>query len=274
MWAASPDSISIRLLKEHNPRSIVVSGSGPVAILSDDHEHPIETLRKKERFTITTNNRQLQLELGDHSIFALSIQILQPADEELGIEVVEQNGGRTTRTYRGNLQISTDPTDPSVLRIVNNVGVNNYIKGVLAKEFNFRKEFAATQAMAVAIRTQAYRALRQNGPAFELPDNDVWQVYGGNEGITSTIEEAVNSTQDLVLTYNGDLIEAVYSASSGGHTANNEDVWDASTSLPYLRGQQDPYDENAPIPHVEYTNTPACASSSRRRCPSIPGTWN
>ena len=253
-----PDSISIRLLKEHQPRSIVVSGSGDVAILSDDHEHPIETLRKRERFTITTDNRQLLVEIGDHAIYALSIQILQPLDEEIGIEVVERNVGRATRTYRGSIQITPDPSDPSILRIINHVGVEDYVMGVLAKEFNFRKEPAATQAMAIAARTQAYRALRQNGPAFELPDNDTWQVYGGNEGITKTIVQSVNATQGLVLTYNGDLIEAVYSASSGGHTANNEDVWDASTSLPYLRGQQDPYDENAPY-HTWNTRIPRLA---------------
>ncbi|MFO7976725.1 MAG: FGGY family carbohydrate kinase, partial [Candidatus Hydrogenedentota bacterium] len=42
------------------------------------------------------------------------------------------------------------------------------------------------------------------------------------------------------------LIEAVYFSSSGGHTANNEDVWDASETLPYLRGRNDPYDSASP----------------------------
>ena len=51
-----------------------------------------------------------------------------------------------------------------------------------------------------------------------------------------------------MLTYDGALIEAVYFASSGGHTADNETVWE-SPPRPYLRGVRDPYDHS---PHAKW----------------------
>jgi stage II sporulation protein D len=71
-------------------------------------------------------------------------------------------------------------------------------------------------------------------------------VYRGLSTITDASRAAAQATEGEVLTYNSHLIEAVYFSSSGGHTANNEDVWDASENLPYLRGRRDPYDSVAP----------------------------
>ena len=123
--------------------------------------------------------------------------------------------------------------------------VEDYVAGVLAGEFNFN-ELEASKAMAVSIRTMAYRAqANYNGPHYAIPDNELWQVYAGTESITNTVEQAVAETQGEVLQYNGELAEAVYFASSGGHTANNEDVWNASNPQPYLRGKDDPYDYNS-----------------------------
>jgi stage II sporulation protein D len=45
------------------------------------------------------------------------------------------------------------------------------------------------------------------------------------------------------LTYNNQLINAVFSACSGGRTQNSEDVW--TSALPYLRSVED-YDLNVP----------------------------
>jgi stage II sporulation protein D len=62
---------------------------------------------------------------------------------------------------------------------------------------------------------------------------------------------AVRQTRGEILTYRGSPIEAVHFASSGGHTANNEDVWQAQP-LPYLRGKADPYDSS---PYAQWRGT-------------------
>ena len=55
-----------------------------------------------------------------------------------------------------------------------------------------------------------------------------------------------------MLTYQGELIEAVYFSSSGGHTADNDAVWNGKP-LPYLRGVPDPYDDASAYAHWRTT---------------------
>ena len=55
------------------------------------------------------------------------------------------------------------------------------------------------------------------------------------------------------MTHSGALIDAVYSASSGGHTENSEVVW--VSPVPYLRGVPDPYDVGGGNPHASWTRT-------------------
>lgn len=64
------------------------------------------------------------------------------------------------------------------------------------------------------------------------------QVYGGYDVEHPISTQAVQETAGIVATYNGELIDAVYHSTSGGHTANNEDVWN-SDPIPYLRGVPD-----------------------------------
>jgi stage II sporulation protein D len=75
-------------------------------------------------------------------------------------------------------------------------------------------------------------------------------VYRGAGSVTQVARIAAEDTRGEVLTWRGEPIEAVYSSSSGGHTASNEDVW-SSAPFPYLRGRKDPWDRAAP--HHEWS---------------------
>ena len=66
------------------------------------------------------------------------------------------------------------------------------------------------------------------------------QAYTGTKFQVPAWTGAVDATAGKVVTYGGALIDAVYSASSGGHTENSEVVW--VSAVPYLRGVPDPYD--------------------------------
>jgi stage II sporulation protein D len=100
--------------------------------------------------------------------------------------------------------------------------------------------------MAVVARTYGLKAAQKFDGDYDHGDGTLSQVYSGLSAITPGARRAAEATRGEVLTYGGDLIEATYFSSSGGHTANNEDVWDASAALPYLRGRPDPYDAEAP----------------------------
>jgi hypothetical protein len=64
---------------------------------------------------------------------------------------------------------------------------------------------------------------------------------------------AVDSTLGRVVTYNGGLIDALFSASSGGYTENSEYVF--ISALPFLRGVPDPGDLVAGNPFASWTRT-------------------
>ncbi len=244
---ANETPIRVRLMRDVAPRTIVISSSGPATLYSGDPTNPIAELQPRSKLTLTTSNNQVYLSLPENrGIYARSLILDQPEQAELTIEIAEAQTIVSPRRYKGTFKIQIDPSTPSTLQLINEVGLEDYVEGVLASEFNY-DELEASKAMAVSIRTMALRSLNfEHGPEYFIPDNELWQVYKGTGRITDTVREAVAQTRGEVLRYNGDLIEAVYFASSGGHTANNEDVWKASQIQPYLRGKDDPYDFNSP----------------------------
>ncbi|NEP46412.1 MAG: SpoIID/LytB domain-containing protein, partial [Okeania sp. SIO2H7] len=68
---------------------------------------------------------------------------------------------------------------------------------------------------------------------YELCANTHCQVYKGLDVYPET-DEAVAATRGKVLTYEDELIDAVYFAVSGGVTADFNDLWNG-TERPYLR---------------------------------------
>ena len=101
------------------------------------------------------------------------------------------------------------------------------------------------KAQAVAARSYAlYHRQHGRNLYYDVGSTTASQVYDGVEDEAQTTQLAVESTRDQVLTYDGQIIEAVFHSSSGGHTENVEDVW--SKPIPYLRGVQD-FDVGAPV---------------------------
>ena len=133
--------------------------------------------------------------------------------------------------------------DGDRLHIVNHVGMTDYVASVVASEYPFT-EIEGVKAQAVLARTYAARRL---GAArdHDLSDHESDQVYKGAGAVTERSSQAAAETAGERLYYGPDLAEAVYSSSSGGHTADNEAVW-AGAPVPYLRGVPDPYDADAP----------------------------
>jgi SpoIID/LytB domain protein len=59
-------------------------------------------------------------------------------------------------------------------------------------------------------------------------------VYYGLTGTNPRADRAVRETRGLVLTYGNELVDALYSSTTGGVTAPFSDVWDGS-ERPYLK---------------------------------------
>lgn len=140
--------------------------------------------------------------------------------------------------YPGNLILWPDAEEGLI--ILNEVGLEDYVCGVLGSEAYASWPLEAIKANAVAIRSYTIHSLGKHG-TFDLCAEDHCQVYRGLPQ-AAVFRGAVTATAGEVLTWRGTPINAVYHSSSGGRTRNNEDVW-CGSPLPYLRSVED-YDQD------------------------------
>ncbi|MGB2926080.1 MAG: SpoIID/LytB domain-containing protein [Limnothrix sp.] len=146
------------------------------------------------------------------------------------------------RWYRGRTQIRAEG---SSIVAINHVDLEEYLYSVVGAEAIPSWPQEALKAQAVAARTYALKKRIENArKLYDLDTTTATQVYKGLNSEYSTTHDAVNATDSQIMTYNGDVILAVFHASSGGHTENVEDIW--TSPLPYLRGVVD-YDQSAPV---------------------------
>ncbi|WP_377518053.1 stage II sporulation protein D [Paenibacillus allorhizosphaerae] len=139
------------------------------------------------------------------------------------------------------------------------LGLESYVRGVVAAEMPIEFELEALKAQAMAARTYIVRRLldgdKTNVPQSSealVTDTIVHQVFVSDEELKSRwgsdvyrtnmdkLNQAVEETKDLILTYQGVPIEASFFSTSNGYTENSEDYW--SQSIPYLRSVASPWD--------------------------------
>lgn len=153
------------------------------------------------------------------------------------------------RKYRGILEIIMESREK--LLIVNEINIENYLKGVVPSEIGKidEKYIEVAKAQAIAARTYALNKLQNKTLMYDLEGNILDQVYLGVERETPLTDIAVEETQGIVITYKEKPIKAYYSACCGGHTAGVEEAWNSlslldSISKEYLVGRRDPYCKN------------------------------
>jgi stage II sporulation protein D len=146
-----------------------------------------------------------------------------------------------TRAYRGALRVEKLG---SGLRVVDMVGIEQYLWGVVPSEMPERWPAEALAAQAVVARTYALAHLRKG--AFDLYSDTRDQVYGGVAAESPTATDAVTETVGKVVLYDDQLAETYFFSSSGGKTANVQDVWPKADAEPYLVSVPDPYDTLSP----------------------------
>jgi stage II sporulation protein D len=147
--------------------------------------------------------------------------------------IVSVNGKR----YRGDLLLS--PAD-SGLVVVNRLDIEAYLRGVVPREMGIRgdNERAALEAQAVAARSYAVVRLHNASRAYDLAATTSDQVYGGVEAENALADAAVAATEALVLMYDGRIVNAPYSSTCGGSTAEPSEVW-RSRNEPFLQRVSD-----------------------------------
>jgi stage II sporulation protein D len=163
-------------------------------------------------------------------------------------------------TYRGSLQFS--PTTSGV-QTVDVVGVDDYVRGVVAAEMPSSWAPAALQAQAVAARTYAITT-SVNGPGYDLYPDTRSQMYGGVGAETAATDAAVAATSGQIVTYDGKPAVTYFFAASGGHTESIQNVWAGATPQPWLVGVPDPYDSAGQNPYHSWGTQMSLAAAAHK----------
>jgi stage II sporulation protein D len=144
------------------------------------------------------------------------------------------------RAYRGRLVVSTDG---KTISVVNVVGLEAYLKGVVPAEMPSAWPAEALKAQAVAARSYALANL-QKGRAFDLYGDTRDQAYGGVAAEWPSASSAVDATKGQVVTYAGKVADTLFFSTSGGRTASA--LESTGKAVPYLVPVADPYDTFSP----------------------------
>lgn len=200
-------------------------------------------------------------EIGVYIIFILFITILIPFGLVKGCDGIEDKDEPVKRIEleenNDALKIYNSKTNE-----IEEIEIEEYIKGVVAAEMPAAFDIEALKAQAVAARTYAVSRIERFGDGHPdhpqsplctgihcqawLSLDELKQAHGDkwvNE-YWPKIREAVDSTKGEVLMFDEELIEPLFHSTSGGMTEDSEDVF--VSAKPYLRAVESPYEEDAP----------------------------
>ena len=141
------------------------------------------------------------------------------------------------RPYRGRIEVFTNLKGS--LTVVNELGLEDYVRGVVANELSpgGYPALEALKAQAIAARTYALKNRGQfMAQGFDLLPTTRSQVYRGLTSEHPLTTRAVDETRGLIASYEGQPINALYTSTCGGRTENAENIF--NEAIPYLRGRE------------------------------------
>ncbi|MDO8963158.1 MAG: SpoIID/LytB domain-containing protein [Coriobacteriia bacterium] len=160
-------------------------------------------------------------------------------------QVVDKTGpwNSTYQAYRGDLVL--DAVASSV-RLLNVVGVEGYLKGVVPRESPSSWPAEALRAQAIAARSYA---LTSSGELYCDTHSQMYTGFGYGAARTylgaerreaDTSNAAVDATKGEVVMYGATMVKTYFSSCAGGHTASIQDVWLTAVPKPYYVGVDSP----------------------------------
>lgn len=160
---------------------------------------------------------------------------ISTTDNRLYVNETQTQSDR--QLFAGTFQVQ--PNAYGTYTLVNHVPIETYLRGVVPFEIGPGAPPTTIQAQAILARTYALRNLRRfTIDNYHLCADTQCQVYRGLSGAATSTDQAIAATAGLVLTHNNELVDALYSSTTGGVTAAFSHVWDGP-DRPYLRARID-----------------------------------
>src|ERR1044071_1168675 len=165
-------------------------------------------------------------------IFSSSAPVSFASDDEKNAPVRFND-----RPYRGRIEVFTNLRGN--LTVVNELGLEDYVRGVVANELSpgGYPAIEALKAQAIAARTYALKNRGQfMAEGFDVLPTTRSQVYRGLTSENPLSTRAVDETRGLIATYAGEPINALYTSTCGGRTEDSESIF--NQPVPYLRSRE------------------------------------
>ncbi len=198
-----------------NTRSTLVIGSSTPASLKDaSGQRQIGSLPAMAAVQARPGREGVIIDQVTHPVVWI-----QPEEDGL----VAING----RWYQGELIL----VGRGSILAVNQVNIEDYVASVVQAEMGASFSAEALKAQAIAARSYVLYHRNRVSPWFDVHSDTRSQVYRGLP-VSLPVSLATKDTEGLVLVHGGQLINAMYSASSGGRTVGVQ-------GYPYLQSVPD-----------------------------------
>lgn len=144
--------------------------------------------------------------------------------------------GKVIRPYQGSFVVYAIK---GKLKVVNEIGIDDYVEGVIKGEAGYGYELEYYKVQAVISRTYALHHQKHKKEGFDLCDHTHCQVYKGIND-RNNIKEAVSQTSEEVLVDSSlNYINTLFHSNCGGHTVTTDYVW--SKRLPCMESVKDTF---------------------------------
>ncbi len=132
--------------------------------------------------------------------------------------------------YRGCIEVSAQHDK---VNVVNEVDIERFLKSTLSCEFPSELNSEVMEALAIIARTNAYYLISQQPRA-------MWQVEAQDSGYQGhaitlqnlQVDQAINNTRHIVMTYNNEPFAATWNKNSAGKTADFATIFRKDVKAP------------------------------------------
>ena len=235
-------NIKVRLLSDYQTNTVDVNVvSGAYSVLCDKVKILPVDISSGTSITFTYYEGKIRMERGLELIGFFS------EIEFIGTKYNNVFSLKTTnlpkeRIYEENLKIVTTP---SLLVLINTVGLEKYVAGVVQSEvFGSSDNVEFFKIQAIASRTYCLANLNRHlTQGYNLCDGVHCQAYKGRCTQADILRGTYETFSDVIVDTSNRLITAAYHSNSGGMTEAAGNVWQRDIS--YLQPVKDTFSVNA-----------------------------
>lgn len=198
---------------------------------------------------VMNNNEQVEINHNQQTNNEISSNIKQETNNNVEQETVNNIVNENISNEKEEVKEQIVTVYRSNGTIIN-LNMTDYLIGVLGAEMPASFNIEALKAGAIASRTYALKKINNNE---KLTDTVSTQAYNDNNELRNKwgnefdkyynkIRQAVIETDNLVITYNNELIDAMYFSTSNGFTESAKEVF--GYDVPYLQSVESNVDLN------------------------------